>query len=148
MKENIKNIRGYVEVLHYDSDMNLIHKYDFENLVVNTGLNWVAQRLNDPTPAVMSHIAVGTDPTLPALNQTALLAEIYRQSMSVLGGAVSGASIVYSCTIGPGNGTGALQEAGLFNADPGGTMLSRVTYPVINKGASDTIAISWTITVG
>jgi hypothetical protein len=46
-----------------------------------------------------------------------------------------------------GVGTGAISEAGIFNASSGGTMLCRTVFPVVNKQASDTIAITWTITI-
>jgi hypothetical protein len=53
-----------------------------------------------------------------------------------------------STTYAAGTGTGALTEAGIFNAGSGGTMLSRVVFSAINKGAADSLTISWTITVG
>jgi len=148
MKDQIKKVRGFVKILHFDKDMSLINTIDVENLVVTAGLNWVAGRLNDPPPAFMNYIAVGTDATVPTLSETILVAEIYRAPVSILGGSVSGNSIIYTQTIPPGAATGALQEAGIFNNGVAGTMLSRVTYPVVNKGPSDTIAISWTITIG
>jgi hypothetical protein len=148
MKDVIKNIRGFVNILHYDENKNLIQEYNFENLVVTTGQQWVASRLNDPVTPVMNWIAVGTNNAVPALNQTTLSTELFRDVVSVLGGAVSGSSIVYNQTILPGDATGALVEAGIFNQAAAGTMLSRVTFPVINKSAADTVAITWTITVG
>jgi hypothetical protein len=147
MKEQTK-VNGWVEICHYDQDMNLIEKQSFKNLVVTTGLEWVASRCNDPVPPAMSWVAVGGSTDLPALNQIALVSEIVRVPVSPSGGAVSTTNIIYTATLGPGVGTGALAEAGLFNQAAGGTMLSRVTYPVINKGASDTVAVNWTITFG
>ena len=138
-------VTGWVEVLHYDQNMNLIKKFEFKNLVVSSGLQWVASRCSNSPPAVMGYIAVGTSNQAPATGDTALIAEIGRVSMDVPGGSPTGASILYTALIGPGVATGALQEAGLLNNATGGTMLSRVTYPVINKGATDTIAVNWTI---
>jgi hypothetical protein len=137
--------KGTVQVKHWDSEGNLLRDSIHENLVVTTGLQWIAGRLNDPAPAVMNYIAVGTSNTAPALNQTALFAEVARVVVTVPGGSTSGQTIVYSATYNPGVGTGALQEAGIFQSLVGSTMLSRVTYPVINKGPSDTISIIWTI---
>ncbi len=53
----------------------------------------------------------------------------------------------YTATFPPGVGTGALVEAGIFNDPAVGTMLSRVVYPVVNKGAADTMSVTWTVTV-
>ena len=48
-----------------------------------------------------------------------------------------------------GDGTNsAIAEAGIFNASSVGTMLARATFTAINKGASDTLKITWTVTVG
>lgn len=148
MKDSINNIQGHVNILHYNEKNELIKEYSFKNLVVTTGLNWITDRLNTPAPAVMNYIAVGTDNTLPAANQTTLVSEIYRESVAISGGTVSNNTLLFTITLGPGEGTGALQEAGIFDLASAGTMLSRVTYPVINKGAGDTIAISWTISIG
>ena len=46
-----------------------------------------------------------------------------------------------------GPGTGAITEAGLFDAASGGDMLARTVFSVVNKGASDSITITWTITI-
>lgn len=148
MHDTLKNIKGYVHIDHYDGDMNLIKTYDFENLVVTTGLQWVAARLNDPVPPYMNYIAVGTNNIPPALPDTSLGVEIARIAVSAPGGSISGQSIYYNATFGPGVGTGGLQEAGIFDSAAAGNMLSRVVYPVINKSASDTVAVTWTITIG
>jgi len=50
-------------------------------------------------------------------------------------------------TFGAGVGTGAVTEAGIFNASSAGTMLCRTTFSVINKAAADTLGITWTVTV-
>jgi len=145
MKENLQ-FRGDVKIKRYLQTGELAEERDVHNLVVTTGLQWIIGRLNDPVPALMSYIAVGTNNTVPALNQTQLVTEIWRQPTTTAGGSVSGATIVYTTAIGPGNAIGALVEAGIFDSGSLGTMLSRVTYPVINKGASDTVVVEWTIT--
>lgn len=148
MKDSIKQVSGKVQIFHYDENKNLINEYEFDNLVVTSGLTWIANRLTDPPDVIMNYIAVGTDNTTPTLAQTALVSELYRAAVSISGGTVSTNNLLFTQTIPPGSATGALQEAGIFTLGSGGTMLSRVTYPVINKGASDTIAINWTITIG
>jgi len=148
MKETPLKVRGYVELKHYDKDLNLIETRNFENLVVTTGLEWIASCLNTPVPPVMNWIGFGTSNQLPALGDTALIAEIYRKDVQQAGGGISGNTIVYSLVLNPGEGDGALQEAGIFNNSPGGTMLSRVTFPTLNKGPTDTIGVTWTIVIG
>jgi hypothetical protein len=53
----------------------------------------------------------------------------------------------YVASFPAGTGTGAVTEAGIFNASSGGTMLCRTVFSVVNKGADDAMSITWTITV-
>jgi hypothetical protein len=46
-----------------------------------------------------------------------------------------------------GTGTGAITESALLNAASVGTMLNRIVFSVINKGASDTLQVVWSITL-
>jgi len=48
---------------------------------------------------------------------------------------------------GAGEGTGSITEAGIFNASSSGTLLCRTVFSVVNKGASDSMTITWTVTV-
>ena len=59
----------------------------------------------------------------------------------------SGAVVTYICAFSAGEGTGALTEAGVFNAASSGTMLCRTEFAVVNKGAADSMTITWTVTV-
>jgi len=46
-----------------------------------------------------------------------------------------------------GTGSGAITEAGVLNAASSGTLLCRTVFSVVNKGASDSMTITWTITI-
>jgi hypothetical protein len=116
------------------------------NLVVTTGKNFTASRMVGTASDIMSHMAVGSDNTAAAVGNTALGAELGRVSLTA--GTASGNVVTYTATFGAGVGTGGIQEAGIFNASSGGTMLCRVVFAVVNKGANDTMAITWTVTVG
>ena len=58
--------------------------------------------------------------------------------------------VIYVASWAAGDGTGAITEAGIFNsASPGtGQMLCYADFSVINKGAGDTLQITWTFTCG
>lgn len=121
-----------------------------KNLVVDVGLAFMASRMKDTTAAVMSHIAVGTSSTAAADAQTTLVAEAARvalTSSTIVTTTTTNDSIQYLATFGAGVGTGALTEAGILNAASAGTMLARTVFAVINKGASDTLTVTWTVTV-
>jgi hypothetical protein len=121
---------------------NVVQEVD--NLVVTAGKEFVAARMIGTSADVMDNMAIGSGSTAAAAGDTALGSELDRQSAT---SSASGAVVTYSATFAAGNGTGAVTEAGLFNASSGGSMLCRTVFSVVNKGASDSMTISWAVTV-
>jgi len=115
------------------------------NLVVTAGKGFVASRMKDATTNAMSHMAIGTNTASAAAGDTGLGAEAARVALTST--TVSSNTITYVATFGTGVGTGAITEAGLFNASSSGTMLCRTVFAVVNKGSSDSMTITWTVTV-
>jgi hypothetical protein len=128
-----------------------IKQQDEHNLVVNTGLAYIASRMKDATATAMSHMGVGTGTTAAAAGntalETALGARVSLDSTTIVTTTASDDSVQYVATFGAGVSTGAITEAGIFNALTSGTMLCRTVFPVINKGALDTLVITWKVTV-
>jgi hypothetical protein len=118
---------------------------EVDNLVVTAGKNYVASRIKDASATAMSHMAVGTNNTAAAAGQTALSAETARVALTST--TVSNNTVTYAATFGAGTGTGALVEAGILNASSSGTMLCRTVYTTVNKGSSDSMTVTWVITV-
>lgn len=115
------------------------------NLVVTAGLNHIADQLSaSPGGGAMSHMAVGTGGGAAAAGDTTLTTENDRNALTSR--TDSGAVVTYVGTWSAGDATAALTEAGIFNAGAAGTMLARVLFSVINKGAADTLVITWTLT--
>ena len=142
------NALGRVHIQVFDKDKNLIEEQTVKNLVVTTGLNHIADRLGASSPATrMSHMEVGTGTTAPAAGNTALETAIASSRVSLTSQTVSTNTVEYVGDFPAGTGTGAVTEAGVFNASSGGTMLCRTTFSVVNKGAADTLKITWTLTV-
>lgn len=130
-------------------DGKLKQKQEVENLVTTVGKNLIAdQLLASPSLAKPSHMAVGTGATAPALGDTALQAEVASSRVALTSKTRSGNVVTYVGDFPAGTGTGALTEAGLFNAGTGGDMPNRVTFSVVNKAAGDSLKITWTTTVG
>ena len=100
---------------------------DIDNLVVTTGKNLVASRLVGTTPAVMSHMAIGSGTTAAAAGNTALGTELGRVSLT--SGSASSAVVTYVATFAAGTGTGAplgpFFSAQNFFDDPGYLGLDR-----------------------
>lgn len=118
---------------------------EVDNLVVTAGKGFVASRMKDATTTAMTHMAIGTGSTAAAASNTALGSQSARTTLTST--TVSGADVTYVDTFPAGTGTGAITEAGLFNASSSGTMLCRTVFEVVNKGASDSMTITWTVTV-
>ena len=148
ISENIK-ANGLVSFLLVDQFGNIRQKEE-HNLVVTTGLSYLISRAKDATATAMSHIAVGTGTTAAATTQSVLVGEVARvvlTSTTQVTTTVTGDAIQYVATFAAGSGTAALTEAGIFNAASAGIMLARTVFAVINKGALDTLTITWKITI-
>lgn len=146
IKENFP-IKGDLHIVVKDSKTGEVKVDRLEkNLVVTVGKNWIASRMQGTASNVMGYMAVGTDATAPAVGNTTLGAEVARVALT--SATASTNTVTYVATFGAGVGTGALTEAGLFNAASVGTMLSRTTYSVINKGSGDEMTVTWVVTVG
>ena len=115
------------------------------NLVVTDGKEYVASRMKDTTADAMSHMAIGTGSTAASASNAALGAETGRVSLAST--TVTANEVAYVATFAAGTGTGAITEAGILNAASSGDLLCRTVFSVVNKGASDSMTITWTVTV-
>lgn len=140
---------GELNILVLDESGNPKDSRLVKNLVVTTGKNYIASRMQGTVQAVMSHMAVGTGMTTATVSDMALQSELTRVGTpNFTAGPGSSPNIVqYVGTFGPGVGTGAITEAGIFNASTAGTMLARTVFSVVNKAVGDTIVITWNITI-
>lgn len=136
---------GRLSVVLKDADGNLKEQRDIDNLVVTSGLGYIASRMKDATATAMSHMAIGTGITAAAAGDTTLGIELDRNALTST--TVTSNQIEYVASWSAGDGTGAVTEAGIFNAASAGTMLARTVFDVVNKAANDTLSITWTITL-
>ena len=139
-------VTGSVNVVIHDESGKQKENFTIPNLVVTTGLAYIASRMKDATATAMTHMTVGTGNTAAAAGNTALETQLGSR-VALTSTTVTSNSIAYVASFGAGVATGALTEAGIFNASTSGTMLCRTVFAVINKGASDTMTITWTITI-
>ena len=128
-------------------DGTLKDRREIKNLVVTVGKNFIASRMVGVAKAVMSHMAVGTNGGAAAAAQTTLITELTRVALN--SSAAAGNVATYIATFGAGVATGAIQEAGIFNAAGAGAgdMLARTAFAAVNKAADDLMSITWTVTV-
>lgn len=144
INESVK-IKGKLHVLHLDDSGEVKNTREVNNLVVHVGKEIIASRLVGNTLPIPSHMAVGSSATAAATSQTALGGELGRVSLD----STTRTNNVnqYIATFPAGTGTGAVQEAGIFNDSTAGNMLCRTTFDVVNKAAGDTVIITWNITI-
>jgi len=145
IKESIK-LRGDLDVVVYGADGQIKEKRELRNLIVASGLNYICSRMKDATLDPISHMGLGSGTIVAEGGDTDLGALVGAREL-LDSTTVSANTITYVASFEAGDATGALTEAGLFNADTAGTMLCRTVFPVVNKQASDTMSITWTITL-
>ena len=139
------NVKGNLEVILLDKNGNQKDYRKINNLVVAVGKDTIASRMVGNTTAIMSHMAIGSSNTIATTSQTALGTELGRVALDST--SRSSNTITYVATFGAGTGTGALTEAGILNAASSGSLLCRTVFGVVTKSASDTIVITWNVTV-
>jgi len=118
--------------------------------VTDVGCAHIADQLaSSQDEAAMSHMAIGTGSAAPAGGDTTLATELDRNALDSFtqSAGADDHKVVYVASWAAGDGTGALVEAGILNAASAGTLLARVVFSVINKGAADTLEITWTLTI-
>lgn len=154
-KQEFTKARGDLKVVLTDALGNVKDRRDIHNLIVNVGLEFIISRMVGTDKDVMSHMAVGSDDdTTNAEDFTDLGSTLdTRKALTSIQIVDSGLgindSVRHNAAFFAGESTGAIVEAGLFNNGTigQGDMLARTTFPVVNKGADDILAIEWTITM-
>jgi len=144
---------GHITLELRDEKGNIKQVVDKHNTFTAVGDAHVADQLSEtPDEATMGWIAIGSDDTAFSDASTVLNDEIDRNALESgypeQQAAGNDNDVKYKATWAAGDGTGAIKEAGIFNSSAGGTMMAASTFPVINKGASDTLTITWTVTCG
>lgn len=137
-------VTGNVTIQLFDKNGKVKDTREIKNLVVTTGKQFIAGRMTGTT-AIMSHMAVGAGTTAAAAGDTALQSELGRVALT--SGTTAAAVTTYVASFPAGTGTGAVTEAGVFNASSGGTLLCRTVFAVVNKGVDDAMSITWAVTV-
>lgn len=146
MLNDTLKLTGRVGIVVRDKNGNVKETRDEKNLVVDAGLDFIASRMKDTTDAAMTHMALGTGTTAAAADDTDV--ETIAGSREALDSTtVTDNTIKYVCNFEANDVTGAITEAGIFNASTGGSMLCRVVFSAVNLTSTDSISVDWTITI-
>jgi hypothetical protein len=138
---------GTLKIVVTAPDGAIKHEQEVKNLVVTTGLGFIASRMKDATATAMSHMAIGTGNAAALAANTTLGTESARVALTST--TPTGAAVAYVATFPAGTPASltAITEAGIFNASSAGTMLCRTVFSVVNKDVGDTMSITWTVTM-
>ena len=144
MSKDKITVKGEVTITLRDEKGEIKKQVKLPNLVTTIGKNEMAKLLaNSSGFARPSHISVGTDNSAPAVGDTALGTEILRKPIATTG--ALGNKVTYTVSFLPGEATALLEEAGLFDAAAAGDMWARFLTGSFNKGANDTLDLSWSL---
>ena len=114
------------------------------NIICQAGKNRLLAASGGAALSAFAYVAIGTGTATPAAADTALQTETARSPQQT---PANPSASVYQVqyAFGGGVGTGAITEAGLFDAASGGSLLAHQTFAAVNKGASDTLTIQWSL---
>lgn len=146
--EPVIKIRGFWDIKLIGETGELKEHIKGENVITTNGKEYLASWLNSSTTSganTLKYIAIGTGSTAEAAADTALGVETARATGAST--YTSGAIFSVTATFAAGTGTGAVAEYGLYSSSTGGTLFSRDTEAVINKGASDTLVVTTQVTL-
>lgn len=132
--ESLTSVKGMVKVTKTNEFGQITQEFEVPNLVVTSGKIYIAGKMiatDSNVPVAMSHMGIGTGTASPVAEDTGLGTQTGRVLLS--GSLQENNSITYTATFPAGTGTGAITEAGIFNASTGGTMLCRTVFPVVTK---------------
>lgn len=96
--------------------------------------------------ALVTHMGIGQSSNIPLTSDTGLFAQLGARQLVTAPVHIIGTNTISISSSFTGN-TGTITEAGIFNASSGPYMLCRSTFSPISVISSNTIGITWTITI-
>ena len=142
-------LEGHWFIKLYGPDGTLKQESHAKNVITTNGKDFLASFLNSAAASASTftcqYFAIGTDSTSETAADTTLGVEQARHTGTA--SYVSNAIYQVTATFASGLGTGAITEYGLFSSNTNGTMFSRLTDSVVNKGANDTLVVTTKVTL-
>jgi hypothetical protein len=133
----------------YGPDGEVKQAIDKSNTVTELMDAHVAYRVGNTGANVIGYMAVGTGSGQTSAS-TGLAAGANCNALDSMTQGSAGADndVVFVATWAPGDATMAITEAGVFQANNNTTMMLYDDFDVVNKGALDSLVITWTCTLG
>lgn len=111
----------------------------------------VADRMAGGADALVDYTGVGTTSGGKSTASNDLEAQVgarKQNSSNTQGVGANDNDVIHVASFAAGEGTGALVEAGLFQTLATATLNAYQEFAAVNKGAADTLTVTWTITYG
>jgi hypothetical protein len=139
------NPKVNVKLQLFDREGNLKETREIHNTMTNAGKYGIMDQIaSTPSLAIANYMEVGTGTG----GTTKLNAYISGSRTACTSRTRTNNAVAIVCTFGAGVGTGAVTEAGMFDVatQDSPNMWCYSSFAVINKGALDSLQITWTIT--
>lgn len=119
-----------------------------ENLIVNTGLDALKDRMFNPgtVQALFGYVAIGTGVVAETAADVALGTEVARGAATYTAGGVGVCTVERTFPAAGGYEPAAVTEYGLFDAAAAGVMFNRKVSAAVNKTAADALKVACVIT--
>ena len=149
MKKEDFGIRGKIKVVLTDKSGKIKRVVEKTNTITELMDAHVADQLSDASGAAIGYMGVGTG-SGQGSSDTGLASSSANVALdsTTQGAGAADNDVIYVATFPAGTATAALTEAGIFQADNNTTLMAYDDFSAINKGASDSLVITWTITFG
>jgi len=170
------SIMGHMEIIHTDSEGNILSYQQTDNAIVNEGRNCVTVLLfgplantscDDQSPGIYTVVGIGNSTTLPSTTgvttQSDLTGEITDNNMARVNGVVTVSQVsastadqdpavarISSVFTWLGGTTNTVNQAGLFNTtDTGasGTFALKDFPSPVAMNTNDQLTVNWDITI-
>ena len=142
-------IKGLCHLKLWSPDGVLKEERIIHNTVTELMDAQVADQMSDGAGAAIGFMAVGTGSGQTSAS-VGLATSLDRNALTstTQGGGGDDNDSIYIGDWAAGDGTGAITEAGVLLGDNNTSLMLYADFGVVNKGAADTLQITWTATYG
>jgi hypothetical protein len=147
-----------VHIVARHADGTIFSDQQIHNLRTTGGADWQASVMGAASqPASSSYIALTNDSGVPAAGDCAAGSTTCTLASEITTNGLARASSTYAHTNGTATwtmshtwtatGTQAAQKAGMFNAASSGTMVFETAFTQVSLVSTDTLTITWTVSI-
>jgi hypothetical protein len=148
-----------VHIVGRHADGTIFYDTELHNLRTTGGADWQASAMGNTSapPATVNYIALTNDATAPAAGDCAAGSSACTLPSEITTNGCARAQGTYAHTNGTATWTVAhtwtatasqsVQKAGMFNASSSGTMVFEAQFTQVNLANTDTLTITWTISI-